>query len=817
MKRALSLVAALALALSLLPAEAKAASPAFGDDVWLKDTVLQDGVTYSENIFWSGGYAQPRHEYYITYTPGVGSDLPSSAGAALPAQPEGETPDLSWLMPGWTQDEGEGPQPSREEPAQPYTGVRPVASYGLSVCGRSTVEEAVRSYESQGYRVVGAINGDFYDTSTGFPMGMLVSGGQVLSSASGNYAVGFRPDGSVVMGLPELAVQAYCGERSVALSAVNKPRVETSGITLMTRDFRDDHTTGPSVNTPGVNVLASIVGGQASIGGALMVQVLEVAEDNQTRMLEEGQVLFTAAAASVPEGLEFLRSLTPGDLVSVSFTTPDPRWNEVTEAVGGYYLLVENGVAQEFTVSAAPRTAIGVKANGEVVLYALDGRQTDVSMGASLGVLAERMVELGCVTALALDGGGSTTAMAALPDSATAKLLNSPSDKVQRKVSNHILLLAPGGATGEAGGVYLDAAAPAVLAGHTVQLAANVTDTHYFPMDLPVVLSATAGEVADGVFTAPAQPGWVTVTAMWDGFYAQREILVVDAPDTLSLSGDGAASVTVQRGGAVQLSATAAYRHLPVEISPADLTWTVDPSLGVVDENGVFTATGLSGTGTVTASRGGVSASLPVTIEAGHPFVDLEGHPEEAYMALLYRLGVLAGESKDGQLYAYPERGISRAEFSVLLARYMQLDTASYEGTDTPFTDLADVESWAGGAIRAMYALGVAGGVTPDRFDPQSPLERAQAVAMIGRALGLEEASSPPEGEPELPDGEDSGLPSADLSQYTDAGEIPDYALAYFRVLAGMGAVEGIDGRLAPRESMTRGDVCKALAVLYGQ
>ena len=62
-----------ALALALLPAQARAASPAYGSDVWLRDTALQDGVTYSENIFWSSGYEKPRHEYVFTYTPGVGA------------------------------------------------------------------------------------------------------------------------------------------------------------------------------------------------------------------------------------------------------------------------------------------------------------------------------------------------------------------------------------------------------------------------------------------------------------------------------------------------------------------------------------------------------------------------------------------------------------------------------------------------------------------------------------------------------------------------------------------------------------------------
>ncbi len=41
-------------------------------------------------------------------------------------------------------------------------------------------------------------------------------------------------------------------------------------------------------------------------------------------------------------------------------------------------------------------------------MYTIDGRQSGYSIGATLTQVAERMVELGCVTALSLDGGGST-------------------------------------------------------------------------------------------------------------------------------------------------------------------------------------------------------------------------------------------------------------------------------------------------------------------------------------------------------------------------------------------------------------------------
>ena len=778
MKRAAALILALVLTLSLLPSPVRAAaSPAYGSEVWLRDTVIQNGVTYSENIFWSGSYDKPRHEYYFTYTPGIGGDLPSAwtGSAQYPGGPDYIPPAgddagfPSWMFPDQEQDgvpAGSGwPDDFDIQPADSAmeTGVRPVASYGSSVCGRSTVSEAAKKYESLGYRVVGAVNGDFYDVATGYPLGILISDGEILSGSSEYFAVGFQADGSVVMGQPSLSITAACSKGSAVISSLNKPRVDKAGITMLTSDYRDDHTTGSSVASDGVNVLATVIDGRAAIGGSMTVRVDEVSEDANTRTLAEDQVLLTVSAGGYDASVGFLRALTPGETVTISFATADPKWNGVTEAIGAYYMLVENGRAHdEFEVSAAPRTAAGVTASGELILYTLDGRQDSVSMGASLGVLAQRMVELGCVTAVCLDGGGSTTAVAAMPDASASTLLNSPSDKSQRSVTNHILLLAPGGATGDPGGVTLSAGAPAVLAGHTVKLSANVTDTHYYPMTLPVDLYSTIGEVRDGAFIAPATGGLATVTASYDQWSAQRNILVVDAPSSMAITYSGGTSATVIAGGTAQMSLTAYYNRSRIESDNEDVVWSVDPGLGSIDASGVFTASSTPGSGVITATRGSTKAAIPVTVEANHPFEDLEGHWAEPYMGLLYQQKVLSGElAEDGKLYARPDRGLTRAEFSVLLARDLELDTAAYAGQDTPFTDLGSVDSWAGNAIRAMYALGIVNGVDATHFAPQDSLERAQAAAMLGRALNLTET----------PDGE---IPPTELPD-DPTPEIPDY------------------------------------------
>ena len=160
MKKATALFLTLALLVTLWPARALAAneSDAYGSEVWLQDTELQRGAVLSDNMYWSEYYQQLRHEYFVTYTPGY--------------------------------------------------DVRPAVAYGAAVCDRLTGGAAAEAFEAQGYRVVAGINGDFYDVSTGWPLGLVVSGGELLSASGEYYAIGFRADGSAVVGLPALQMYA---------------------------------------------------------------------------------------------------------------------------------------------------------------------------------------------------------------------------------------------------------------------------------------------------------------------------------------------------------------------------------------------------------------------------------------------------------------------------------------------------------------------------------------------------------------------------------------------------------------------------------
>jgi len=70
--------------------------------------------------------------------------------------------------------------------------------------------------------------------------------------------------------------------------------------------------------------------------------------------------------------------------------------------------LISNGVPQRMLHSGInPRTAIGQRADGAVLMLVVDGRQVD-SLGATLGDLIEIFLDYGAVNAANLDGGSST-------------------------------------------------------------------------------------------------------------------------------------------------------------------------------------------------------------------------------------------------------------------------------------------------------------------------------------------------------------------------------------------------------------------------
>ena len=573
MKTRIRKMTSLLLSFSLLGALSlpAAASEALGEDLSAKDTVIHEETQLSTNVFWSTAYSDLRTENLITYSPNK--------------------------------------------------TVTPIVTYGGVLTDRSSVADTANALEGEGYRVVAGINGDFYNVSTGLPIGLVITDGVLRSSDAGYYAIGFRADGTAVLGKPGVKVSADLGyavddgsgspvELIRPVIAVNKARTN-SGVFLYTYDFNAKHTTGTT--EAGVNVVCTVEQGQLAIGSTVTARVERVEETTVTS-IQPDQIVLSANANADAYYTNALRNMSAGSEVTLTVSA-NAGWDDVEYAVGALYCLAENGaVVSGLAAGVNPRTAVGQKADGTLVFYTIDGRRSGYSIGASLTQVGQRLVELGCETVLCLDGGGSTNLAVTTPDSTDASIINRPSES-NRKVTNQIFLVASNRSSGRLDHFYVKAASDYVLAGSSV--AENVTgvDTNYIPMDADYDLSASAGTLENGTLTTPASGGDVTVTASGRGSRGSTVVHAIRTPDTLTLK-KGTASLTaltVAPGSKTTLTAGAVWNHLTLAADAKAFTWSVSGDIGTVDENGVFTAAA-PGSGRLTVSAGGKSLTIPITV-----------------------------------------------------------------------------------------------------------------------------------------------------------------------------------------------------------
>lgn len=124
------------------------------------------------------------------------------------------------------------------------------------------------------------------------------------------------------------------------------------------------------------------------------------------------------------------------------------KTDDVKEAVSGFQILVKDGKSVTYTNKLNPRTSIGIKADGTVVMFVVDGRQDPDSVGMDYPELAAVMISLGCVDALELDGGGSSTFLVQREAGSELDCRNSPSYGYERDVGSSLLVCTTAKPTG---------------------------------------------------------------------------------------------------------------------------------------------------------------------------------------------------------------------------------------------------------------------------------------------------------------------------------------------------------------------------------
>ena len=119
----------------------------------------------------------------------------------------------------------------------------------------------------------------------------------------------------------------------------------------------------------------------------------------------DGEIFNEGRASRTFCGLDSNNILHVGD-----YTSTDAVEEEIRDGVSFGPALVINGKGEygsHMESGINPRTAVGQRADGAILLLAIDGRQVH-RIGASFGDARDVMLDFGAVNACNMDGGSST-------------------------------------------------------------------------------------------------------------------------------------------------------------------------------------------------------------------------------------------------------------------------------------------------------------------------------------------------------------------------------------------------------------------------
>lgn len=315
------------------------------------------------------------------------------------------------------------------------------------------------------------------------------------------------------------------------------------------------------------------------------------------------------SGALVMEGVEyhgvgsenFFAILKDGTAVIGSPDDYEAYKDRIAEAVGGSVFLVKDGKSvvtssADYYNSRHSRTCVGITAEGKVVLMVLDGRQEPFSAGGSAEELAQIMIDAGCVTAINLDGGGSTTFVAKQEGSDALSVVNRPSDGYERSVSSSLMVVSTAPVSTEFDHALITAAYDYLTVGAETKLVASGVSASGSAAELPADVSwksmdETVGTVSEeGAFTA-AKKGSVEIQLLSGDTVIGSKTLTVVEPNGLKFS---KASINAIYGDAIKLPLIATYNENPVAVRAEDITFELsNNAAGTVEAaNNGFTFTG---------------------------------------------------------------------------------------------------------------------------------------------------------------------------------------------------------------------------------
>jgi exopolysaccharide biosynthesis protein len=285
----------------------------------------------------------------------------------------------------WTRSTANGPTQAYILDINPKAGymVKPVISNGVI----QGLEPVLAMAEHN--NALAAVNGSYFGLD-GSIIGLLKIDGKIVSTPElARTAMGIMPDGQMLIDQVDYQGNVELPDsQKVVINAVNRERGENELIVY--------------------NDLYGSTTGSNSYGQEYVIVNDKVVSLNTANsQIPSGAIVLSAHGTAAKQ----LSVLKVGDMVKVQETL-GPVWDKTKYVLGAGPMLVKNNsvflttkieeFASDVAGGRAPRTALGLKSDGHIVIVVIDGRQEN-SIGMTLLELALFMQELGAQDAMNLD------------------------------------------------------------------------------------------------------------------------------------------------------------------------------------------------------------------------------------------------------------------------------------------------------------------------------------------------------------------------------------------------------------------------------
>ena len=348
-----------------------------------------------------------------------------------------------------------------EVPSTKNTKIVPWANLKNDKWTLTSVKGLINDYEdaNPGSKVICAINGDFFDINANGNLpyqttGENVSDGEFYKTSNGHGVgvggtLGFTNDGSNLT-----LISGSHAERTATMilaiydennNIVKELNVETLNAlpqegqsSVFFGIYNSDKAYVPQTFTANENTYIVETAEKALPNNANdfygLGTISKVPGAGEEVTLEKGSF------AIVTNNDEVKGALASGKRIRIQYEFTGKFAN--VQSATGYNRVIYEDVNQlpPYIADRAPRTCIGMRADGTLVMMVIDGRQGGDDMyGADGTELAAIMNAYGCINAYNLDGGGSSTIV--VRDESGLVVLNTPSDGRERNDGNCILIV----------------------------------------------------------------------------------------------------------------------------------------------------------------------------------------------------------------------------------------------------------------------------------------------------------------------------------------------------------------------------------------